>query len=342
MEKTKVAVIGDSFMLPETFVSELHNVLDPQSLDIRTLQLNWPDEPMTLSSESHGVREFFGDPDELADFIGDASVLINHLGPVTASMLERLPGLQLVAVSRGGPVNLDMEALKSRGIKVVNTPGRNANAVAEFTVGMIIVETRRIRAGHESLRDGIWRGDLYRADRTGDELADLCVGMLGFGRVGRLLAQKLRPFDCRILISDPFVTVDEDGLEQVDQERVLRDSDVVTINARVTPDTVGLIGKKELGLMKPTALLVNVARGPLVDYDALYEALQDGQIAAAALDTFPEEPTPKDWPLLQLPNVIVTPHIAGASRRTTRVAAASAAEEFRRHLNGEQPLSPCL
>ena len=338
---TEIAIIGDHFMLPDTFVAALHAAVPPARLSIRTMQLQWPDTPMTLRDDTLGIGEYHGDPDELANFIGSAAVLINHLGPLTAGMLERLPNLELVAVSRGGPINLDMPALRARGIKVVNTPGRNASAVAEFTIGMILAHTRCIREGHESLRRGEWRGDLYRADRTGEELSQLTVGLLGYGRVGSLLANLLRPFQCEILVADPFVTLTETDLVQVGQDELLERSDVVTINARVTPDTVGLIGAEQLARMKSTALLVNVARGPLVDYVALDSALRADQIGGAALDTFNLEPAPPGWPLLQLPNVTLTPHIAGASRYTTKIAATKTAEEVRRHLNSEPPLNPC-
>src|ERR671936_1494833 len=113
-----------------------------------------------------------GDPDEVATFIGDAALLVTHLAPISRSMLERLPNLKFIAVSRGGPVNIDMEAARDHNVKVVNTPGRNAPAVAEFTIGAILAETRLIREGHESLRQGVWRGDLYRADLTGTELSE--------------------------------------------------------------------------------------------------------------------------------------------------------------------------
>lgn len=338
--KTKIAICGDFFMLPEYFTTELAKVLDPATLELRILQQEWPDLPMTIKSEELGIGEFYGEPAAIADFIGDATIFINHLGPVSRAMLERLPQLELVAVSRGGPINLDMAALNEHNIKVVNTPGRNASAVAEFTVGMILAETRCIRIGHEDLRQGNWRGDLYRADQTGDELADLTVGLLGYGRIGVLLANLLRPFGCRLLVFDPYVKLAEPDLEQVSKEELLAQADVVTINARVTPETVGLIGTTELKQMKKTALLINVARGPLVDYPALEQALVTGEIRAAALDTFPHEPVPPDSSLLKLPNVTLTPHIAGASRRTCRLAAASIAEEIWRHLNGEQPVNP--
>ena len=207
---------------------------------------------------------------------------------------------------------------------------------------MILTETRRIRTGHEGLHNGEWRGELYRADKVGDELSDLTVGIIGYGKVGILLARLLQPFGCRLLITDPYVDITDENMQQVPQQTLLAESDIVALNARVTAETTGMIGRAEFQQMKPTALLVNVARGPLVDYDALYEALTENLIAAAVLDTYSVEPPPMDWPLLQLPNVTLTPHIAGASRRTIQVAAAAAAEEIRRYLAGDPPLNPVI
>ncbi|TIV10777.1 MAG: oxidoreductase, partial [Mesorhizobium sp.] len=242
--------------------------------------------------------------------------------------MQRLPGLKLVAVSRGGPINIDMAAARTHGIRVVNVPGRNASAVAEFTIGAILAETRLIRVGHEALRKGEWRGDLYRADRTGRELSEMTVGVVGYGNIGTKVVRLLRAFGCRILVCDPYVQLSAEdrnaGVELVALDDLLGRSDVVTIHPRVTEETRGLVNKDTIARMKPGVIFINTARGPLVDYDALYDALASGQIASAMLETFAVEPVPADWPLLQLPNVTLTPHIAGASVRTVTYAAEQA------------------
>lgn len=342
MSARQVAIIGDHFMRPAVFERALA-ALPAAAIKTRKLRLEWPDAPMRAGGTGDlGVSEYVGDPDEVAEFIGDAEILINHLAPVTRAMLARLPRLKFVVITRGGPVNMDMRALAQQSVAVASTPGRNASAVAEFTVGVILAETRRIRAGHEGLRRGQWRGDLYRADSAGDELADLTVGIIGYGRIGARLARLLQPFDCRLLAADPHVDISNDAVRQVPQRELLAESDIVVLAARVTKETTGMIGAGQLRQMKQTALLVNVARGPLVDYDALYDALAGGRIGGAALDTFALEPPPPGEPLLQLPNVTLTPHIAGASRRTINIAAECAAEEVRRYLAGEAPLNPVI
>jgi D-3-phosphoglycerate dehydrogenase len=155
----------------------------------------------------------------------------------------------------------------------------------------------------------------------------------------------LKAFGCRILVCDPYVQLSaddlNDGVIQCGLDRLLAESDVVSLHPRVTPETTKMINAETLGRMKHDATLVNTARGPLVDYDALYEALSKGHLRGAMLETFAIEPVPPDWPLLQLPNVTLTPHIAGASVKTVRYAAGLAADEVRRYLAGEGPLNRC-
>ena len=342
-----IAIVGDRFMLPSVFAEHIRSACG-DGVDIRTLEQPWPDEPMEhgyAGSKLDGLKEFMGQPDEIIGFIGDAELLVTHLAPISRSMLERLPKLRFIAVSRGGPVNIDMQAARDHDVLVVNTPGRNAGAVAEFTIGAILAETRLIRSGHEALRGGEWRGDLYRADRTGRELGEMTIGIVGYGAIGSRVVKLLKAFGCKILVADPYVQLSaqdrNDGVEHVALGELLGRADVVTLHARVTPETTRFSGREALTRIKPGAFLINTARGPLVDYDALHDALASGHLGGAMLDTFAVEPVPADWPLLRLPNVTLTPHIAGASVRTVTVAAGQAAEEVRRFLAGEPPRNPC-
>jgi D-3-phosphoglycerate dehydrogenase / 2-oxoglutarate reductase len=343
----EIAIIGDYFMLPEVFEQKLREACG-DAVAIRSRKDNWPNEPMEhgyAAAGMEGLKEYFGGADDVVEFIGHAEILVTQLAPMSSGMLARLPNLKMIAVSRGGPVNIDMKAARERGVLVVNTPGRNSSAVAEFTLGAILAETRKIRTGHEALRRGEWRGDLYRADTTGRELNELTVGVIGYGKIGTKVVRLLRAFGARILVHDPYVQLSADdaaaGVKLVSFEQLLQDADVVTMHARVTTETTRMMNAEAFARMKPDAVFVNTARGPLCDYDALYAALTEGQIASAMLETFAVEPAPADWPLLQLPNVTLTPHIAGASMRTVTIAADQAAEEVRRYLNGEGPLNPC-
>jgi D-3-phosphoglycerate dehydrogenase len=344
----KIQIIGDRFMLSSMFEAAIRKRCEEYELEIALHDLPWPDEPMEHGyavSGMDGLKEYMGTPDQIVGLVDGAEMLVTHLAPLSASILDRLPALKFVAVSRGGPVNIDMKAARERDVIVVNTPGRNASAVAEFTIGAIIAETRRITRGHDALRRGEWRGDLYRADLTGEELCEMTVGLIGYGEVGRRVVKLLKPFGCRILVCDPYVqleTVDHhDGVLQVPLERLYAESDVVSLHPRVTAETTRMINAQSLAAMKKGAYLINTARGPLVDYDALYDSLSSGYLTGAMLETFSIEPPPADWPLLKLENVTLTPHIAGASVKTVKYAAGLAAEEVRRYLAGEPPLNRC-
>ena len=344
---TEIAIIGDRFMLPEAFATALQRTVGPDA-SLRTLELPWPDQPMVhgyAGSGLEGLKEYQGDPEAIVAFLAGATILVDHLAPVTGSMLDRLADLKLIAVSRGGPVNIDVAAAKERGVLVVNTPGRNASAVAEFTIAAILVETRLIRAGHESLRHGAWRGDLYRADLTGTELSELTVGLIGYGEIGTRVAPLLKPFGCRILVCDPYKQLSAEdaaaGLVMTDLDTLLAESDVVSLHARVTEETRGFLAAPQFARMKAGAYFINTARGPMVNYEDLYRALASRHLRGAMLETFWQEPPPTDAPLLRLDNVTLTPHIAGASTTTVRIAARMVAEEVRRWLAGEPPLNPC-
>lgn len=345
--RKEVAIIGDRFMVCEMFETALRDACG-DGVETRLHELSWPDEPMEHGYRvpgMEGLREYMGTPDDIVARIGSAEILITHLAPLSASMMERLPRLRLVAVSRGGPVNIDRTAARERGLLVVNTPGRNASAVAEFTLGAILAMTRNITRGHEALRRGVWRGDLYRVDEAGNELCDMTVGVIGYGEIGARVVRLLSAFGCRVLVADPYVRLAPedagDRVRRVALEDLLEGSDVVTLHARVTSETEGFMDADAFARMKPGAFFVNTARGPMVDYDALARALESGWLGGAMLETFAVEPVPADSALLRLPNVTLTPHIAGASLRTVRIAAARVAEEVRRYIAGEPPVSPC-
>lgn len=344
---TSIAIIGDSFMLSEVFEEKIRQQCPEPDLSIASMQLPWPDEPMEHGyavQGMDGLKEYQGDPDAIVSFISSAEILVTQLAPMSRGMLERLPQLKFIAVSRGGPVNIDMQAARDHSIQVVNTPGRNATAVAEFTLGAILAETRLIRLGHETMRAGVWRGDLYRTDTTGRELNEMTVGVIGYGNIGRRVVKLLRAFGTRVIVCDPYVQLDvEDlnaGVELVSLDALLPRCDVVTLHPRVTPETEQMMNDETIARMPRGSILINTARGPIVDYDALNRALDTGQLSAAMLDTYAIEPVPVDWPLLKQPNVTLTPHIAGASVRTVTHAAEQAAVEISRYLQGLSPLNP--
>jgi D-3-phosphoglycerate dehydrogenase / 2-oxoglutarate reductase len=348
MTSHNVSIIGDRFMLSDMFERALQERCQDFSLHIRKHDLAWPDQHMEHGyaiAGMDGLKEYVGSMKETIALAAGCEIVITQLAPFSRAIMEQLPDLKLIAVSRGGPVNIDMSAAREHGIKVVNTPGRNASAVAEFTIGMILAENRNITKGHDALRKGEYRGDLYRADVTGRELNEMTVGIIGYGQVGTRVVKLLKAFGCRILVCDPYVQLSvhdlNDGVVQCSLDTLLTQSDVVSLHPRVTAETTNMMNAQSLRQMKKDAVLVNTARGPLMDYDALYEVMKSGHLRGAALETFAIEPVPPDLLLLQLPNVTLTPHIAGASVRTVTYAAGLAADAVYRYLSGAPLLNLC-
>ena len=339
----RIAVIGDLFVRNELFIQGLHHAFaafdrPPQ---VTTLAVDWPDDPLTHNSE---VKEFVGDPAAVAQLVRDADALITHVAPVTQAVIDAGKALRVIGCCRGGPVNVNVAAASARGIPVVNAPGRNAQAVVEFTIGLILAESRGIARAHAALSNGDWRSDLYRYDRTGRELRGQTIGLVGFGAVAQALVAYLKPFGLRIIVYDPYVTAARCtalGVEQVDLPTLLAQADFVSLHARVTTETIGMMGAVEFAQMKPGAYFINTARGPLVDYAALYDALASGHLGGAGIDCFPEEPPPSDWPLLRLPNVTVTPHIGGSSKDAAQRGAEQVARDVANFFAG-RPLECCV
>lgn len=244
--------------------------------------------------------------------VGAVQILVVQFAPVDRRFLERLAGLEVIGVLRGGCENVDVEMATRRGIGVVNTPGRNARAVAECTVGLMLAEMRNLARSHACLTRGEWRREFPNRQAI-PELRGKTVGLVGYGAVGRLVAHYLAAFGSRVVVYDPYLEGNPAGVERVDLETLLAGSDIVSLHARLTPESQGLIGAQQLARMKPTAVLVNTARSGLVDEAALVDALRRRVILGAALDVFEVEPIGPGHPLLELDNVTLTPHLAGST-----------------------------
>jgi D-3-phosphoglycerate dehydrogenase len=261
---------------------------------------------------------------------------------LTEKVLKACPDLKLFCISRGGPVNANLEAATRHGVAVTSAPGRNAAATAEHTLGMMLAAMRRIPQTNADLSAGSWRGDYYMYENVGPELEGSTVGLIGYGAIGSRVARMLQGFGATVLVHDPYVT--EDALagqaEKVEFDELLARSNVITLHARVTPETTGMIGAEQIAALQPGSIIVNCARGALLDYDALCDALDSGHLFGAAFDVFPEEPIPAASRLLTTPNIVMTPHLAGASKATANKAAQIVAADVRRYLNGE-PLAHC-
>lgn len=297
----------------------------------------WPVEPFGPVAE---VAEAAGSEAEVEALLPGVAVVVTEMAALTRRVLESdaARALKLVVVCRGGPVNVNLEAASARGIPVCYTPARNATATAEYTVGLLLAAMRRLAHGHAELAKGVWRGDYYAYDEAGAEIEGKTVGLVGFGAVGSRVARVLRAFGAEVLVADPYVApaqVEAVGGTVVPLAELLPRSQAVSLHARLTPETRHIIGREEIGRLPRGAVLVNGARGGLLDYDALCDALEAGHLRAAALDVYDPEPPPPGSRLLAAPNLVLSPHIAGASRETAERAAAIAADEVARWLAGE-------
>ncbi|MCW8380084.1 2-hydroxyacid dehydrogenase [Streptomyces justiciae] len=339
----QVLAAGDHFVQPGLIARALHHELPEQDVSVRELTLGWPLDPFGPVAE---VREACGTEDEvIAALASGAEVLVTQMAPVTERVLDSAAErLRLVVVCRGGPVNVNLDAAKSRDIRVCYTPGRNAAATAEFTVGLLLAALRRIPQSHDLLaRQGSWKGSAYYTyEHSGLELEDLPIGLVGYGAVGSRVARVLCAFGAQVMVYDPYVRGEIHGLRVTSLDELLTKSAAITLHARLTPETRGLLGARELALLPPGAVVVNAARGPLLDEAALCDALESGHVSAAALDTYEQEPLPRDSRLHGLADrVVLTPHLGGASRAVAEKAATTAAEEVARWARGE-PLAHSL
>jgi phosphoglycerate dehydrogenase-like enzyme len=298
-----------------------------------------------VANEGFGARKRLLAGRKLARALEDVDVFVTEVDQVRARVLEDVDRLRVIACCRADPVNVDVAAATERGIPVLHAPGRNAQAVAELTLALMLMSLRNIPQSMDVLRqDGGPQGMVKMAvtffDLKGYELWGKVVGIIGLGAVGREVAKRLRGFDVELRVYDPYVsdeTVAELGARRVDLVTLLAEADVVTLHVPLSAETKGMLGREEFRLMKPTARLVNTARAELTDEEALCEALKEGRIAGAALDVFAQEPPPPDHPLLRLPNVVATPHIGGNTYEIPAHQSRIVVSDLERLFRGERP-----
>jgi len=270
----------------------------------------------------------------LLSAVADAdAILVRSATKVDAEVIAAAPKLKVVARAGVGLDNVDIKTATTAGVMVVNAPTSNIISAAELTVGHILSLARHIPAAHSALAQGQWKRSKY----TGVELYEKTIGIIGLGRIGALITARLQAFGTKVIAYDPYVTsarAQQLGVQLVTLDELLAEADFITIHMPKTPETTGMISDDQLALMKDTAYIVNVARGGLIDEDALYRALTSGAIAGAGLDVFVSEP-PTDSPLLALENVIVTPHLGASTDEAQEKAGVSVARSVRLALSGE-------
>jgi D-3-phosphoglycerate dehydrogenase len=278
------------------------------------------------------------DQEELLERIGDYDgLIVRSATKVTAEIIERAENLKAIGRAGIGVDNIDIEAATKRGILIANAPESNTVAAAEHTLALMLAAARRIPAADRSLRNGEWNRSAFR----GVEVAEKTLGLVGLGHVGTIVARDAKGMGMRLLAYDPYVS--EDRMRSMNVEcaesldEVFEHSDFVSLHVPRTPQTAGMVDAGALEKMKPTAYLINAARGGIVDETALYNALKEGAIAGAALDVFEEEPT-TDSPLFALSNVVVTPHLGASTTEAQDRAGVTAAEQVASALRGSVPM----
>jgi glyoxylate reductase len=275
--------------------------------------------------------------DALLDDVDGALTLLTDR--IDGAVLDRHPNLKVVSNFAVGYDNVDADAATERGVLVCNTPGVLTEATADHTWALLMSAARRIPESMEYVREGKWRtwGPLLL---LGQEISGATLGIIGLGRIGKEVARRASGFGMRVLAFDEYEDTDfaeKNNVEYTDMDTVLREADFVTLHVALTPETRHLIGGAEFAKMKPTAILINASRGPVVDTDALVAALESGEILAAALDVTDPEPLSADHPLVNMDNCIVVPHTASATVQTRDAMATLAARNLIAGLQGEKP-----
>jgi D-3-phosphoglycerate dehydrogenase / 2-oxoglutarate reductase len=297
------------------------------------------DTGVELLREEFEVDVLLGlSPEELLERIGDYDgLIIRSATKVTAEVIERAENLKAIGRAGIGVDNIDTEAATKRGVLVANAPESNTVAAAEHTLGLMLAAARRIPAADSSLREGEWRRSAFK----GVEVSEKTLGLVGLGHVGAIVARGATGMGMRVLAYDPYVSEDRMRSMNVDRaeslDEVFENADFISLHVPRTPQTAGMIDAGAFEKMKPTAYLINVSRGGIVDETALYNALKEGAIAGAALDVFQEEPT-TDSPLFSLPNVVVTPHLGASTAEAQDRAGITAAEQVAIALRGAVPM----
>jgi D-3-phosphoglycerate dehydrogenase len=287
--------------------------------------------------EAAGFQVVSGQCKTLIPIVRDADAVITQFAPIKADVIAAMQKAKVIVRYGIGVDNVDLDAARQRGIPVCNVPDYCIDEVADHTLAFILGATRQVVANTNHVRAGNW-GIPFGLDQM-KTLRDQTVGIVGFGRIGREVVARLAPFKCRRLVFDPVVPADAiraAGCEPADLATIIAESDILTLHCPSTAQTRRLVNKSSIAQMKRGSILINLARGDLVETDALVEALQSGQLGAAAIDVCDPEPIPAGHPLRQLPNVIVASHIASASVKAVRTLRETAAGLAAKALRGEK------
>lgn len=331
MNEPRILALGDSYMSAAVFEDAFARA--GIAADTATVS------PIHASEDAGHLREYEGTPAETSQLVAGYDVVAFHAAPFSEAVFESNPGLRFLACARGGPVNVDLLAAKAAGVRVSTTPGKNAEAVADLTIGFLISLVRNLPAsvsdveGRASRGESVAESTFEGARWFGRELKSITLGLIGFGNVARLVAERALALGVTVAAFDPFVDPVSCPTEVRlvnSLEELLGENDVISIHARATTDNRHLIGEKEIAQMRPGSLLINTARESLVDEQALLNALRGGHLAGAAMDV-----NEADGPwseLVALPSFTLTPHLGGATFETLQRGADMAVAEISRFI----------
>ncbi|MCD6380931.1 MAG: phosphoglycerate dehydrogenase [Candidatus Odinarchaeota archaeon] len=276
--------------------------------------------------------------EELIRMAKDADILVVGNDRIDGEVMDGCERLRLIARHGIGIDNIDLKAATERGIIVTYTPQANSESVADFTIGLMISLSRKIIKANNDTKSG----NIKVTEYIGTEVYKKTLGVIGLGAVGSRVAKRAKGFDMRVLAYDPYASKEvagKLGVELVDKDYLLKESDFVTLHVPLTPETKGMIGERELKLMKETAFLINTSRGGVVDERALHKALEEGWIAGAALDVYVKETPDPDNPIVKLEGTITTPHIAAYTMEALCRMGMMITEDIMKFLNGERPIN---
>jgi D-3-phosphoglycerate dehydrogenase len=300
---------------------------------IEVIYESWMDENKLLSAEEF-IERIQGE---------DIGIVVVEADFISREIFEKATKLKFLGVCRADLAFVDIKAATERGIPVVNTPARNAAGVAELTVGLMLSLLRNIPKVHQMITSGSWVDPTaaYYSMR-GTELGGKTVGIVGFGAIGRRVAKIVSAFEASVLAYDPFLDpniIKKAGARPVELDELMKESDIITLHASTTPEAMGLISAQRIALMKRTAYLINAANAFLPDNEVLIKALKEKRIAGAAFDVFETWPVRSDSPLLKMDNVVLTPHIGGATAETVVRYSTMIVDDVERFLKGERPVN---
>lgn len=336
----KIRCIGDVMIPDEKFNREAENLsIDEKEITSGNWEMDWDNlQDRRLVIEKNGPEAEEVVP-EIKNADNETEMLLVLYCPVSEKAIESLPNLKLIGAARAGLENIDVKAATQNGIIVEHVMGRNAHAVSDFSIGLMLSESRNIARSHKAIKNNWWRKDFPNSDYI-PEMEGQKIGLVGFGYIGQLVAKKLSGFDVEILAYDPYKSAEEIndlGAIKIGKEELFKNADFVSVHARVSEENKGMIGDKELKLMKSTSYFINTARAGLVDEDALYKVLKEKKIAGAGLDVFWNEPLEKGSKWLELDNVTLTPHIAGTTTEALNKSPRLLVEDINRLIEGEEP-----